>query len=106
MLLITDPDVKQVLRVEDIIDDMERAFAEEARGVAVNKPRTRYKVPPDRDSDGYMANIIPGAVPSSGRGGAPLRLHGGPGADGGGSQAHGLPVPRAPELGFRPAVQP
>ena len=66
MLLITDPDVKQVLRVEDIIDDMERAFAEEARGVAVNRPRTRYKVPPDRDSDGYMANIIPGAVPSSG----------------------------------------
>ena len=66
MLLITDPDVKQVLRVEDIIDDMERAFAEEARGIAVNKPRTRYKVPPDRDSDGYMANIIPGAVPSSG----------------------------------------
>lgn len=66
MLLITDPEVKEVLRVEDIIDDMERAFAEEARGVAVNKPRVRYKVPPDTDSDGYMANIIPGAVPSSG----------------------------------------
>lgn len=66
MLLIADPDVKEVLRVEDIIDHMERAFAEEARGIAVNKPRTRYKVPPDRDSDGYMANIIPGAVPSSG----------------------------------------
>ena len=49
-------------RVEDIIGDMERAFAEEARGVAVNKPRTRYKVPPDTASDGYMANIIPGAV--------------------------------------------
>jgi len=66
MLLITDPEVKEVLRVEDIIDDMQRAFAEEARGIAVNKPRTRYKVPPDTDSDGYMANIIPGAVPSSG----------------------------------------
>jgi len=66
MLLITDPEVQEVLRVEDIIDDMERAFAEEARGIAVNKPRTRYKVPPDTDSDGYMANIIPGAVPSSG----------------------------------------
>ena len=39
-------------------------------------------------------------------GGAPLRLHGGPGADGRRSQAHGLPVPRAPELGFRAAVQP
>ena len=45
---------------------MERAFAEEARGIAVNKPRTRYKVPPDLDKPGYMANIIPGAVPSSG----------------------------------------
>src|SRR5262249_55999805 len=48
------------------IDAMQRAFAEEARGIAVNKPRTRYKVPPDLDKPGYMANIIPGAVPSSG----------------------------------------
>jgi ornithine cyclodeaminase/alanine dehydrogenase-like protein (mu-crystallin family) len=66
MLLITDPEVKQVLNIHDCIDAMERAFAEEARGVAVNKPRTRYKVPPDLDRPGYMANIIPGAVPSSG----------------------------------------
>ena len=66
MLLITDPEVRQVLKMHDCIDAMERAFAEEARGIAVNKPRTRYKVPPDLDKPGYMANIIPGAVPSSG----------------------------------------
>jgi ornithine cyclodeaminase/alanine dehydrogenase-like protein (mu-crystallin family) len=52
--------------MHDCIDAMERAFAEEARGIAVNRPRTRYKVPPDLDKPGYMANIIPGAVPSSG----------------------------------------
>jgi ornithine cyclodeaminase/alanine dehydrogenase-like protein (mu-crystallin family) len=66
MLLITDPEVRQVLKMRDCINAMERAFAEEAHGVAVNKPRTRYKVPPDLDKPGYMANIIPGAVPSSG----------------------------------------
>ena len=66
MLLITDPEVRAVLNLRDCIGAMERAFAEEARGIAVNKPRTRYKVPPDLDKPGYMANIIPGAVPSSG----------------------------------------
>jgi alanine dehydrogenase len=66
MLLITDPEVKKVLKMDDCIEAMERAFAEEAHGIAVNKPRTRYKVPPDLDKPGYMANIIPGAVPSSG----------------------------------------
>jgi ornithine cyclodeaminase/alanine dehydrogenase-like protein (mu-crystallin family) len=66
MLLITDPDVRRVLNMRDCIEAMERAFAEEARGIAVNRPRTRYKVPPDLDKPGYMANIIPGAVPSSG----------------------------------------
>ncbi|MBI2364873.1 MAG: ornithine cyclodeaminase family protein [Deltaproteobacteria bacterium] len=66
MLLITDPEVRQVLNMRDCIDAMERAFAEEARGIAVNKPRSRYKVPPDLDKPGYMANIIAGAVPSSG----------------------------------------
>ncbi len=66
MLLIMDSEVRQVLNMRDCIEAMERAFAEEARGIAVNKPRTRYKVPPDLDQPGYMANIIPGAVPSSG----------------------------------------
>lgn len=66
MLLISDPEVRQVLKMTDCIAAMERAFAEEARGIAVNRPRTRYKVPPDLDKPGYMANIIAGAVPSSG----------------------------------------
>ncbi|MBI2992383.1 MAG: ornithine cyclodeaminase family protein [Deltaproteobacteria bacterium] len=66
MLLISDPEVRQVLNMADCIGAMERAFAEEAKGIAVNRPRTRYKVPPDLDKPGYMANIIPGAVPSSG----------------------------------------
>ena len=66
MLLIMDHEVRQVLKMNDCIEAMERAFAEEANGIAVNKPRIRYKVPPDLDRPGYMANIIPGAVPSSG----------------------------------------
>ena len=66
MLLISDNEVKQVLKMPDCIEAMERAFAEEARGIAVNSPRVRYKVPPDLDKPGYMANIIPGAVPSFG----------------------------------------
>jgi Predicted ornithine cyclodeaminase, mu-crystallin homolog len=74
MLLITDPEVKKVLKMGDCIAAMERAFAEEARGIAVNKPRTRYKVPPDLDKPGYMANIIPGAVPELGGRGAALRF--------------------------------
>ena len=31
MLLITDPEVRQVLNMRDCIEAMERAFAEEAR---------------------------------------------------------------------------
>lgn len=66
MLLISDSEARQVLNMADCIEAMERAFAEEAKGIAVNRPRTRYKVPPDLDKPGYMANIISGAVPSSG----------------------------------------
>ncbi len=66
MLLINDGEVRQVLKMDACIEAMERAFAEEARGIAVNRPRVRYKVPPDLSKPGYMANIIPGAVPSSG----------------------------------------
>lgn len=66
MLLISDDEVKQVLKMPECIEAMERAFAEEARGIAVSSPRVRYKVPPDLDKPGYMANIIPGAVPSFG----------------------------------------
>lgn len=66
MLLISDGEVRETLKMADCIEAMERAFAEEARGIAVNRPRVRYKVPPDLSKPGYMANIIPGAVPSSG----------------------------------------
>ncbi|MFQ5918359.1 MAG: hypothetical protein ACE5I0_11165, partial [Candidatus Binatia bacterium] len=66
MLLISDTEVREVLRVSDCIDEMARAFAEEAKGIAVNRPRVRYKVPPDLDQTGYMANVIVGAVPSRG----------------------------------------
>ena len=64
MLLINDAEVRQVLAMPDCIEVMERAIAEENKGVAVNAPRTRYKVQADRDQAGYMATIIPGAVPS------------------------------------------
>src|SRR5256712_13928217 len=66
MLLISGEEDRKVLTVRDCIEALKRAFAEEARGIAVNRPRTRYKVPPDLDKPGYMANIIAGAVPSSG----------------------------------------
>lgn len=66
MLLINDAEVREVLKMPQCIEAMERAFAEAAEGIAVNRPRVRYKVPPDLDKPGYMANIIPGAVPSSG----------------------------------------
>src|ERR1700745_3287694 len=66
MLVISDQEVRQVITLRDCIDAMERAFAEEASGVAVNRSRVRYKVPPDLDKPGYMANIIAGAVPGSG----------------------------------------
>lgn len=66
MLLISDDEVRRVLKMPDCIEAMERAFAEAAKGIAVNSPRVRYKVPPDPDKPGYMANIIPGAVPSFG----------------------------------------
>lgn len=66
MLLISNEDVKKVLTMPDCIEAMHNAFVEEANGIAVNSPRVRYKVPPDLEKRGYMANIIPGAVPSLG----------------------------------------
>ncbi|HZS01373.1 MAG TPA: ornithine cyclodeaminase family protein [Chloroflexota bacterium] len=65
-LFIGDSEINRVLPMADCIAAMERAFAEEARGEAANQPRARYKVPPDPNVPGYMANIIAGAVPSSG----------------------------------------
>ncbi len=65
MLLINDAEVRQVLAMDYCIEAMGRAVAEESKGVAVSAPRTRYKVQPDLEQAGYMATIIPGAVPSS-----------------------------------------
>jgi len=64
VLLINDAEVRQVLAMDDCIEVMQRAIAEETKGVAVSAPRTRYKVQTDLDQAGYMATIIPGAVPS------------------------------------------
>ena len=58
MLLISDPEVRQVLKMRDCIAAMERALAEEARGIAVNRPRTRYKDPPDLDKPGYAVDLV------------------------------------------------
>ncbi len=41
MLLITDAEVRRVLQMRDCIEAMERVFREEARGIAVNRPRVR-----------------------------------------------------------------
>ena len=64
MLLINDAEVRQVLAMDYCIEAMGCAVAEESKGVAVSAPRTRYKVQPDLEQAGYMATIIPGAVPS------------------------------------------
>ncbi len=65
-LFIGDPEVQRVLSMADCIEAMEQAFAEEARGIAVNRPRSRFKVPPDPRERGYLSNAIMGAVPSFG----------------------------------------
>ncbi len=72
MLLITDEEVQQVASMDECIEAMERAFTEEAKGVAVNRPRVRYRVPLEDTQVGYMANIIAGAVPKLGSGCAAL----------------------------------
>jgi len=66
--LINAAEVVQVLNMRDCIEAMETAFAEEARAVAVNHPRQRYRVPRQMEigQSGYWANMIAGAVPSMG----------------------------------------
>lgn len=66
MLLISEDDVNKVLTMPDCIEAMQKAFTELANGAAAYLPRARYRVPPDLDQPGYMANIISGAVPSFG----------------------------------------
>ncbi|HEY8691542.1 MAG TPA: ornithine cyclodeaminase family protein [Chloroflexota bacterium] len=66
--LINAAEVAQVISMSDCIEAMAQAFAEEARGVAANHPRQRYRVPRQLDvgQSGYWANMIAGAVPSMG----------------------------------------
>ena len=65
-LIIDASEVLEVFQMPAAITAMEQAFAEEARSVAVNHPRQRYRVPPRSipEKVSYMANIIAGAVPS------------------------------------------
>ena len=57
MLLIMDHEVRQVLKMRECIEAMERAFAEEARGIAVNKPRVvRRRLEP---VDGQRLHAVP-----------------------------------------------
>lgn len=65
-LFIDATEVLKVLSMREGIDAMEQAFAEEARGIAANHPRQRYRVPRQLEigQQGYMANMIAGAVPS------------------------------------------
>jgi ornithine cyclodeaminase/alanine dehydrogenase-like protein (mu-crystallin family) len=66
VLVLNNEEIDSVLSVDIALSSLEKAYREQAAGKAVNRPRVRYKVPPDLDKPGYMANIIPGAVPSSG----------------------------------------
>jgi alanine dehydrogenase len=65
-IIITDDDVKRLLPMRDCIEAMRIAFADLAKGSAVNRPRVRYLAEhPDPDRK-YFANIHVGAVPSYG----------------------------------------
>jgi alanine dehydrogenase len=67
-LIINADEVVQVLTMKDCIEAVERAFAEEGSGSAVNHPRQRYRVPrqPELGESAWWTNMIAGAVPSAG----------------------------------------
>jgi alanine dehydrogenase len=65
-IIITDEDVKRFLPMRDCIDAMGVAFADLARGVAVNRPRVRYLAQHPDPERKYLANVHVGAVPSYG----------------------------------------
>lgn len=66
MLLIDDDMIKQTLKMRPCIDAVRKAFIEEAKGIAVNLPRMRYKAPKERSPEAWQGNIICGALPSEG----------------------------------------
>lgn len=66
MRIIDDATVLKVLDMPTCIEAMEAAYKDHARGTAVSHPRQRYKIGAGTDEQGYMANMIAGAVPSAG----------------------------------------
>lgn len=66
MLLIDESQVLEALDMRRCIDAMHDAFIEEAKGLAANLPRMRYKIPRTRSDKAWQGNIICGALPSFG----------------------------------------
>ena len=65
-LIITDDDVRRLFTMEDCIAAMGVAFADFAKGEAVNRPRMRYVAKHPDPALRYFANVHVGAVPSYG----------------------------------------
>ncbi len=65
-LIITDDDVRRLFTMEDCIEAMRVAFADFAKGEAVNRPRMRYVAKHPDPALRYFANVHIGAVPSYG----------------------------------------
>lgn len=65
-LIITDDDVRRLFTMEDCIEAMHVAFADFAKGEAVNRPRMRYVAKHPDPALRYFANVHVGAVPSYG----------------------------------------
>lgn len=65
-IIITDEDVQRLLSMEECIEAMRVAFADFAKGDAVNRPRVRYTARHSQPDSRYFANVHVGAVPSYG----------------------------------------
>src|SRR5262252_7622971 len=65
-IIITDEDVRGLLPMRECIEAMRVAFADLARGAAVNRPRVRYLAEHPDPQRKYLANVHVGAVPSCG----------------------------------------
>jgi alanine dehydrogenase len=65
-LIITDDDVRRLFTMDDCIEAMRVAFADFAKGEAVNRPRMRYVAKHPDPALRYFANVHVGAVPSYG----------------------------------------
>lgn len=63
-LIITDKDVEDLISMRECIDAMRVCFSQFAEGIAVSRPRLRYRVPTQNHDYTYSANIHVGAVPA------------------------------------------